>query len=337
VDRLDWVVLSCLAASKPTLCGEAKQESVGYVLSKFDNDTLEKARKQADEETNRDGVTVVTQDDVSYPAGLLELEDPPFSLFIYGDVSSLQAPVSCLAMVGTRKASPQGMHVARSFAKEVATAGAAIVSGLAQGIDSSSHEGALDANGTTIAIIGSGLHHLLKSRMGSAFAIRIKEKGAIVSEFPHHFPAQRWSFPWRNRIIAALSKATLVVEAPEKSGALITARRAMELGRDVLACPGLPGMAGFAGCNRLIKDGAMLVDSSADLFEVLNLKPVQTTHNLTNDEKLIISECKSPVTVDELCHKVNLSAESVLAILTILDLKGLVKKLPGGTYMKSTM
>lgn len=297
---------------------------------------IDKARKDADYELSVKDVKIVTYEDDLYPAVLHSLECPPVCLFIRGNVSSLEscAKVS-LSMVGTRTATPQGMHIARSFARDIAMSGVTVVSGMADGIDSSSHEGALDANGTTIAVIGTGLGKMNRKQ---SLSDRITSKGAVMSEFPHRFPGGKWTFSWRNRIIACLTNATLVVEAPKKSGALITARNAMDLGRDVMACPGLPGMKSFAGCNQLIKDSALLVDISRDVLDILNVKPLSGDEiELSESEREIVNVCENPMTIDEICEKLNKPPEMILSVLTILDLRNIIKKLPGGTYMRSSM
>ena len=329
------MTLACLTATKPNVCSILREHGPEHALWSFDRKKIDEAKKSASSELKRENVTIITQDDEIYPVALFNLESPPVCLFLMGDPSSLLNVLKIsVSMVGTRTATPQGMHIARSFARDISFAGIAVVSGLADGIDSASHEGVLDSDGVTIAVIGSGLGKLGRKK---PLAERIFKKGAVISEFPFNFPAGRWTFSWRNRIIAGLSKGTLVVEAPKKSGALITAREAMMLGRDVMACPGLPGMASFAGCNQLIKDSAMLVDSPADVLDVLGVKSVTQEIELSDSELEILKVCENPVTLDEICEKLGKPPASILSVLTILDLRNIVKKLPGGIYMKSSL
>ncbi len=335
LSRLDWLTLAILASRKPSICSAVKENSPDSILGSIDKKALSEARKFAEVELRESDSEIITQDDEKYPVALFHLESPPVCLFMRGNADLNEVSKNSVAMVGTRKATPQGMHIARSFARDIASSGISIVSGLADGIDSSSHEGCLDADGTTVAVIGSGIGKLTSRK--KSFAERIIKKGAIVSEFPDNFPAGKWTFTWRNRIIAALSSAIVVVEAPEKSGALITARKAMELGRDVMACPGLPGMNSFAGCNRLIKDSAILVDSPNDVLEVLGVGLQSNETVLSDLESKVVAACSNPLTLDELCTALNLPPEAVLPVLTVLDLKNIIKKLPGGTYMRSSL
>ncbi|MEZ4812357.1 MAG: DNA-processing protein DprA [Caldisericia bacterium] len=332
---MDWLTLAVLASRKPSICSAVKESCPDKILDSIDKKTFNDARKLAEAELRGSESEVITQNDEKYPVVLFHLESPPVCLFMRGNADLNEVSKKSVAMVGTRKATPQGMHIARSFARDIASSGVSIVSGLADGIDSSSHEGCLDVDGATVAVIGSGIGKVTGRK--KSFAERIMKKGAIVSEFPDNFPAGKWTFTWRNRIIAALSSAIVVVEAPEKSGALITARKAMELGRDVMACPGLPGMSSFGGCNRLIKDSAILVDNPNDVLEVLGVNLQNNEAVLSDLESRVVAACSNPLTLDELCSTLNLPPEGVLPVLTILDLKNIIKKLPGGTYMRSSL
>lgn len=334
LSKLDWVTVALLAARKPSLCSVIKEDGPSFVLETTEIKKVDEARKLAEIELKKSDI-IITQDEETYPVAFFHLESPPVCLFMRGDVDLNEISKKSVAMVGTRKSTPQGLHIARSFARDISSAGVAIVSGLAEGIDMSSHQGCLDADGVTVSVIGSGIGKVVKRK--SSMMNHICEKGAIISEFPESYPAGKWTFSWRNRIIAALSSATLVVEAPLKSGALITAKKAMELGRDVMACPGLPGMQSFEGCNRLIKDSAILVDSPNDVLDVLGVTQTSYEIELSEIESKVVSACSNPATLDEICQDLNLAAEIVLPVLTVLDLKNIVKKLPGGTYMKASL
>jgi DNA processing protein len=212
------------------------------------------------------GNALIVLSDPAYPAALLTLHDPPPLLYVSGRLDALHAP--SVAIVGSRNATPQGVHDAGRFARELAGSGLAIVSGLALGIDAAAHRGALDAGGCTIAVIGTGADLVYPARHRE-LAHEIARHGAIVSEWPLGTPAKAAHFPQRNRLIAGMSRGVLVVEAAERSGSLITARLANEMGRDVFAIPGSIHAPLARGCHRLIKDGAKLTETPQDVLEEL--------------------------------------------------------------------
>ncbi len=205
-----------------------------------------------------------------YPPLLGELHDPPAALHVRGDAELLQEPA--VAIVGARSCSPYGAQVARDLARELAAAGVVVVSGLARGIDGEAHRGTLDAGGRTVAVLGCGIDRDYP-RSHSELARRIRERGAVVSEYPPGIEPAPWRFPARNRIIAGLCAATVVVEARERSGALITADFALELGRDVFAVPGEITSALSAGTNDLLRQGAAPLLAARDVLEALGLEP----------------------------------------------------------------
>lgn len=213
------------------------------------------------------GNALVALTDPAYPAALLTLHDPPPLLYVSGRVDSLHAP--SVAIVGSRNATPQGIDDAGRFARELAGCGLAIVSGLALGIDAAAHRGALDAGGYTIAVIGTGADLVYPARHRE-LAHEIARHGAIVSEWPLGTPAKAAHFPQRNRLIAGMSRGVLVVEAAQRSGSLITARLANEMGRDVFAMPGSIHAPLARGCHQLIKDGAKLTETPQDVLEELS-------------------------------------------------------------------
>lgn len=213
------------------------------------------------------GNALLALDDPAYPAALLTLHDPPPLLYISGRLDSLHAP--SVAIVGSRNATPQGVDDAGRFARELACSGLTIVSGLALGIDAAAHRGGLDADGCTIAVIGTGVDLVYPARHRE-LAHEIARRGAIVSEWPLGTPAKAAHFPQRNRLIAGMSRGVLVVEAAERSGSLITARLANEMGRDVFAIPGSIHAPLARGCHQLIKDGAKLTETPQDVLEELS-------------------------------------------------------------------
>jgi DNA processing protein len=209
---------------------------------------------------------LVTLADPVYPPTLFDTPDPPLLLYVRGNLSLLHAPA--LAIVGSRQASMQGMSNARAFAAALANAGLAIVSGMALGIDGAAHEGALAVGGATVAVVGTGVNRVYPMRH-RALAQQLARHGAIISEWPLDTPARSTHFPQRNRLIAGLARGVLVVEAAARSGSLITARLANEMGRDVYAIPGSIHATLSKGCHALIKEGAKLVESVADILEDL--------------------------------------------------------------------
>lgn len=212
----------------------------------------------------RSGAQIITMGEAAYPSSLRSLDDAPPLLYMRGTL--LESDTLALGMVGTRTATRYGLDAAHYFALELARAGVTIISGLAQGIDAAAHRGALEAKGRTIALLGSGVD-VLYPREHDRLAQQISENGALLSEYPLGTPPIASNFPRRNRLISGLSRAVLVVEAPEHSGALLTANAALEQGRDVFAVPGLIFNPSSMGANRLIQDGAKLVMSSADILE----------------------------------------------------------------------
>jgi DNA processing protein len=220
------------------------------------------------------GHALVALDDPAYPGALLTMHDPPPLLYVSGRLEWLRTPG--VAIVGSRNATPQGVADAGRFARELARSGLAVVSGLALGVDAAAHRGALDAGGTTVAVVGTGADVVYPAQH-RALAQEIAARGAIVSEWPLATPAKPAHFPQRNRLIAGLTKGVLVVEAALRSGSLITARLSNEMGRDVFAIPGSIHSPVSRGCHQLIKDGAMLVETPDDVLQGLGLAQASPT------------------------------------------------------------
>ncbi len=286
------------------------------------------------------GRSVLVIGDAAYPAPLLHSPDPPLLLYLQGDAALLSAP--CLAIVGSRRPSAQGRDNARRFAHDLAGQGWAIVSGLAAGVDGAAHEGALAAGGRTIAVVGTGIDRVYPPSH-RALAHRIAESGLLVSELCLGTPPLAANFPQRNRIIAGLSRGTLVVEAALRSGSLITARLASEAGREVLAIPGSILAAQSAGCHALIRQGAALVDSPAQVAEELGPLPPQAMPVVavqpdavptTTDDPVLAALGHDPQSLDTLIDRCGWPAHSLSAHLLNLELEGLVARLPGGLYQR---
>ena len=293
---------------------------------------------------------ILTWADPGYPSLLREIAAPPPLLYVRGDPAVLGRPQ--LAMVGSRNPSPDGRENAFEFARSLATAGLCITSGLAIGIDSAAHRGALAVSGATIAVAGTGLDRVYPAS-NRDLAHSIAGSGALVSEFPIGSGVRRANFPRRNRLISGLSLGTLVVEATLRSGSLITARTAMEQGREVFAIPGSIHNPLARGCHRLLRDGAKLVEMAEDVIEELG--PLAATLDRgadrawpgqagaepevaaedTDYRQLLDAIGFDPVTVDTLVERSGLTPEAVSSMLLILELKGSISALLGGLFSRA--
>lgn len=283
---------------------------------------------------SQENQTILTLADKDYPALLLETPDPPTVLYIRGNYRLLNTP--SIGIVGSRNATPLGLKTAENFSKTLAANHLSIVSGLALGIDAAAHQGALNVQGNTIAVIGTGIDRLYPAK-NKALAISIAEHGAIVSEFPLGTPAIAANFPRRNRIISGLSKGVLVVEAAVQSGSLITARLAAEQGREVFAIPGSIHSPVARGCHQLIKQGAKLVETAEDILEEFgtNMAGTPAMQSIIHDENAIVAAIgHDPCTFDDLIERTGLCAENLLTELLTLELSGHVATLPGNRYQR---
>jgi DNA processing protein len=269
-------------------------------------------------------INVVRRRDAGYPPLLAEMHDPPERLYVRGgEIELLTKPA--VAVVGARSCSSYGREVARALARELAAAGLVVVSGLARGIDGEAHRGALDAGGPTVAVLGCGIDRDYP-RAHAELARRVAETGAIVSEYPAGVEPAPWRFPARNRIIAGLALATVVVEARERSGALITADFALELGREVFAVPGEITSTLSSGTNGLIRQGAAPLLSSDDVFAALGVevsRPQQPSVSPAAGTVLDLV-VETPRSADELVRASGLPSSEISAALVELELAGLV-------------
>ncbi len=296
---------------------------------------------------------VITLGDTDYPAPLLDIPDPPLMLYALGQTAQLATlrAQQALAMVGSRNPTPQGAENARAFACSLAASGLTVVSGLALGVDGSAHEGALQGATkgqlATIAVVGTGLDRVYP-RQHRDLAHRIAQNGLILSEYPLGTPPLSPNFPRRNRLISGLSQATLVVEAALQSGSLITAKQALEQGRDVMAIPGSIHSTQAKGCHALIKQGAKLVESAQDVLEELRLPapdaqqaldlpaPTQEDAPSAHDPEraLLRAMGHDPVGLDALQARCGWPTAQLQAQLLELELMGQVGRLPGGLFQR---
>jgi DNA processing protein len=281
------------------------------------------------------GAALVGWDDRTYPARLKQIYDPPPVLYVRGRLAADEGEPG-LAVVGSRGASAQGGAFARSLAHDLAAAGICVISGLARGIDSEAHRGALAAHGRTVAVLGSGLDRVYPpENVGLARAIEAAD-GAVVTEQPFGRGPARQHFPLRNRIIAGLGLGVVVVEAAAKSGALGTARAALDEGREVFAVPGHPASPLAAGTNALIRDGACLVRDARDVLAELGIEaPLGGPVCVGGDALLAALRPDAPAGVEELSARCGLPLDAALARLLELELEGLARRLPGALYVRS--
>lgn len=305
---------------------------------------LLEARKNVDLAAELDhvreaGVTLLTWDDQEYPERLKTIYDPPPTLYVLGELSPRDE--WSVALVGTRRASVYGKEVARVLATELARAGVTVISGLARGIDEQAHRAALAAGGRTIAVLGSGLD-VIYPYDNRRLAEEIAGSGAVVSEYALGTQPEASNFPPRNRIISALSRGVVVVEAGEQSGALITADFAAEQGRDVFAVPGNIFQRGSVGSNRLIRDGAQPILDASDLLEALNLRAAPEQHQTQQlfptdpvEAEMLDHLSEVPTHVDEVSRATGLPIATVTSTLAVMELKGLVRHVAGMSYLRA--
>ena len=274
-------------------------------------------------------IHAIARHDPGYPPPLAELHDPPSRLFVRGEVDALSRPN--VAVVGARSCSAYGAQVARTLARELAAVGVVVVSGLARGVDGEAHRGALEGGGRTVAVLGCGIDRDYP-RSHAELARRIVASGAVVSEYPPGVEPAPWRFPARNRIIAGLSLATVVVEARERSGALITADFALELGRDVFAVPGEITSGLSAGTNDLLRQGAAPLTCVRDVLEGLGIEPEPTprTASVSDAARSLLGLLgDGAAAADELTRASGLSSAEVAAALVELELGGLAAQADG--------
>lgn len=290
-----------------------------------------------------ENLTVLTQEDALYPKLLKQIHDPPLVLYVRGQLT--ERDHHGIAIVGSRHATHYGLSTSKKLAFQIAYAGYTIISGLARGIDTAAHEGALAGKGRTVAVIGSGLGQLYPPE-NKALAEKIAEQGAVVSEFPVDMPPDRQTFPMRNRIVSGWSCGVIVTEAPARSGSLITAQQAADQGRSVYAVPGNIDRPSSQGCNRLIQQGAKLILDGADVLDdLMSLFPTQPnaphiqeakpSADLSDDEQAVYAAIGTEEThVNEITATSGLPSSMVNATLMRLEMKRVVKPLPGKFYVR---
>lgn len=310
------------------------KSSLNYKTISKAQDEIEIAKKK--------GYHIITLADALYPPLLYQIHDPPPFIYVYG---ILDRSIRRIAIVGSRKASAYGLTITKRLAQGLAAFNVTLVSGMALGIDTAAHIGALAGNGKTIAVLGSGLENIYPKKNRELF-YKIAQNGAVISEFPLHTAPEAYNFPKRNRIISGFSLGTVVVEATDKSGSLITARLAAEQNREVFAVPGNINSFKSAGAHRLIKQGAKLVENVNDILEefqhIFNIngasketaqKPVENIPDISSDEDKIFKVLGPyPIHIDELLQKVSMETGKLSGLLLQMELKGIIQQFNGKLF-----
>jgi DNA processing protein len=293
--------------------------------------------EQQIELAHKKGARIVPYDDPSFPQALKLTYDPPCLLYMMGNSYNEDSPA--VGIVGTRHPTQYGTAMAETLGRDLAHVGVNVVSGMARGCDMSAHKGALRAGGFTTAVLGTGVDEVYPREAKKLYE-EIIEKGVVISEYLMGTPPQPHNFPKRNRIISGLSLGIAVVEAPLRSGSLMTARLALEYGREVFAFPGQVNSPRSSGTNRLIKDGAMLIEGAKDIVEALGLPEAPERQEAPailpeGDEKLLFDAIgKELVHIDSLCEKTGLSAAKTSTLLLSMELKGMIEQKPGKSFLR---
>jgi len=323
------------AASNPSLKAVVKPEVAAAISNGYTEDTVAPVLSWLEDDNNH----IVTLADNEYPQALLNIPDPPILLYVKGRLDLLNC--TALAVVGSRNATPQGNSNAEAFAKSLSDAGLCVISGMAHGIDAAAHRGALHGQGSSIALIGTGLDKVYPAA-NRELAHSLAQQGALISEFPLGTPPLASNFPRRNRLISGMSIGCLVVEASLQSGSLITARLAAEQGRDVFAIPGSIHAPQSKGCHALLKQGAKLVETAQDILEEISgllriaaHNPVNKSAGTPDTEHVLLEHIGfDPVDIDTLSSRCGLTIAELSAMLLTFELEGRISALPGGLYQR---
>ena len=317
--------------------GIRKEVALNILGRKFEGDPQEELKK-----AKNHAARIITYYDPIYPKALKEIHDPPMLFYLKG--RDIPGNITFIAMVGSRNPTYYGIKAAERIGQGLARRGLGVVSGMARGIDSASHWGCLNGRGFTIAVLGCGIDTIYPASNEKLFR-EIDQKCAIISEFPIGTPPAPTNFPMRNRIISGLSKGTIVVEATRNSGSLITASLALDQGREVFAVPGSINSFKSTGCHYLIKQGARLIENADDVLEELGLNYPYLEKTDTFKEKGVIAMDESeiairdilgdyPMHIDQIAREVNLEPGEVSGTLMRMELKGIVRQLPGKMFVR---
>ncbi len=329
---------------------ESSLREVAGVGSKL-AEKIARARKEVDAEAELElcrklAVTIIARGDAAYPPSLVEIPDPPSLLYVKGSIEPTDQ--IAIALVGSRKCTPYGLRISEKLASSLARVGLTVISGLARGIDAAAHRGALKAGGRTLAVLANGLGEIYPPEH-EELALEVAAAGALISESPMRQGPLAGLFPQRNRLISGLSLGVVVVEATPRSGSLSTAKHATEQNREVFAVPGPVDSLPSRGCHFLIRDGARLVETVDDILEELGplvsevkAKPEQPSirHpvelSLSDQERTLLGRLDDrPISVDELIVGSGLTASQVMATLSVLEMRRLVKRQPGPRFVRA--
>ncbi len=344
-NRSLWKIKQNFTSFQNCLAADSKNLAASF-LSPSISDRIVQAREQIDpvkslQNLLATGTKIACVEDADYPSLLAKIHDPPYLFYYQGELGILGG--LCIAVVGSRRASNYGRTQAHRFGREMAQEGIVVVSGMARGIDTEAHRGALEGGGKTAAVLGSGLDIVYPPENGELLK-KIVEQGIVISEFPPHTHPEPGNFPMRNRLISGLSRGLLVVEAQKRSGALITVDFALEQGRDVFALPGPINSKNSEGTNNLIKQGACVVTELNDILG--EYKTVFTNASmgalcqgdlfeLDYEERIIITAMGyESVHFDELIYQSGFDIGALSTLLLQMELKGIIKALPGNYYVK---
>lgn len=347
IDRFGSPTSVFQASSSALESAELKRDTIAVIKS---TEMHEKAAREIEELARLDGEALTLADE-RYPALLRETYDPPIVIYCLGNLTAAFSQPA-VAIVGSRRCSTYGRNVAEKLSRELAERGVTVVSGLARGIDSAAHQGALDGRGLTVGVMGTGLDAVYP-RENRKLADRIVEKGALITEFPLATPPASQNFPFRNRVISGVSLGVLIVEGAERSGSLITARLAYEQGRDVFAVPGNITSAKSFGPNYLIKDGAKLVQTWRDVIEelpadmkatILSAERGESRNRQIVIDQVALSESERRVLrmlstddgvhIDQLISRSGLSLGELMGALLQLEMSDRIRQLPGKTFVR---
>lgn len=328
--------LHAVRALEPRSLGEALERAGYDDLADALYSRITDARILLDKAAGRN-ISVIAWNTPEYPEKLAEIFDPPPALWVHGTRDWLERPT--VAIVGSRSASQYALDVGARLARDLASRGVVVVSGMARGVDSAAHRGALEGGGSTVAVLGSGVD-VIYPREHTRLSIAIREHGVLLSELSPGTPALPHHFPLRNRIISGLSSAIVVVEASERSGSLITARSALEQGRDVMAVPGNVLSERNRGAHALLRDGACLVETADDVLRELGLVTKDQSRQpgeAAPDSDPILSTMTEGDTydLDLLASRCRLAGPALLAALSELELRGLVRRTAAGQFVRS--
>jgi DNA processing protein len=317
--------------------GLRKRVVQGIVQRQFSQDPESVLR-----DLEKHGARTMIFSDAEYPDPLREIHDPPMVLYIKGE--AIPGKATFVAIVGSRNSTPYGVKTAENLAQGLARRGLGIVSGLARGIDSAAHWGCIEGRGFTIGVLGTGIDAVYPSSNKKLFDV-MAEKGAVVTEFPLKTPPEPKNFPIRNRLISGLSRGVIVVEATMKSGSLITASVALEQGREVFAVPGSVHSFKSQGCHFLIKQGAKLVENADDVLDELGLNYTYAAKKDSysepplppmedNEKKVYDLIGDYPVHIDDIVREGNMEPGTASAVLMRMELKGIIRQLPGKLFVR---